>query len=207
MGRLLGALKAGDRLRHVRDWPARRLSPGGTNLAVALLGGSAALAGLSGGLILTGHPVAAGVAGLGAAGGLLVGTARAVTMAGTRGPFVALLLDRTFDACVLGPLAWVSRSTAPRVSALALVALGASFTASYERAKAASLGYRARETPAYTAVRSLLPVLGLLTGWVEPSLWGLSAVALAAVAVRAWNVAAQHRRMLMAPGTGPAHGL
>lgn len=191
----------------MRDWPARRLRSGGTNLAVAFLGGSAALAGLCAGLILTGHPVAAGVAGLGAAGGLVLGTARAVTMVGRRVTFVAFLLDRTFDACVLGPLAWVSRSTAPRVSALALVALGAAFTASYERAKAASLGYRARESPAYTAVRSLLPVIGLLTGWVEASLWVLSAIALAAMAVRAWNVAAQHRRTAAASGTGPAHGL
>jgi hypothetical protein len=191
----------------VREWPARRLRSGGTNLAVVLLGGSAALAGLCCGLILTGHQVAAGVAGLGAAGGLVLGVARADTMAGRRGPFAAFLLDRTFDACILGALAWVSRSTAPRVSALALVAMGGAFTASYERAKAASLGYRAREAPAYIAVRSLLPVLGLLTGWVEASLWVLSMVVVAAVAVRAWNVAAQHRRTVTASGTGPAHGL
>ena len=52
------------------------------------------------------------------------------------------LLDRALEACVLAPVAWVSRDGSPRVAVLALVGLGASYLASYERARGESLGFR-----------------------------------------------------------------
>jgi hypothetical protein len=159
-----------------------------------LLGGSTALAVLSAGLILTRHPFAAGVASVGAGGGLVAGTVYARAAGEARVRFAESLVDRLLDACLLGPLAWVWRGTEPRVSALALVGLGAAFTASYQRAKAGSLSYRSSEGVGYRAGRAGLPAVGLLTGWVEPSLWAFAALTVAATGARASNVAAQHGR-------------
>lgn len=118
--------------------------------------------------------------------------------------FAESMADRLLDACLLGPLAWVWRGTEPRVSALALVGLGAVFTASYQRAKAASLAYRVSEGLGYRVGRVALPAAGLLTGWVEASLWAFATLTVAATSVRASNVAAQHARERR---LGPAGGL
>jgi CDP-diacylglycerol--glycerol-3-phosphate 3-phosphatidyltransferase len=104
------------------------------------------------------------------------------------------LADRVFDGVILAAIAWVRRADDPRVSALALVALGASFLASYERARAQSLGYRGDESAPYRWVREALIGLGLLTGWVEPVLWVFAALAGAASVVRARNVVQRERR-------------
>jgi hypothetical protein len=108
--------------------------------------------------------------------------------------FAGRLLDRAFEAAVLGPVAWVSRHASPRVAVLALVALGASYLASYERARGEALGYREIEAVGYRVFRTALMIFGLLTGWVEASLWALVVVTLSASAVRAANVARQERR-------------
>lgn len=110
-----------------------------------------------------------------------------------RDRFAELLADRIFDACVLASLAWAYRADAV-VSLLALVSLGTGFVASYERAKAAALGYRAREGLEYRAVRNGVIVGGLLSGWIGPSLWVVTGITVVAVAVRAWNLIAQERR-------------
>jgi hypothetical protein len=99
-----------------------------------------------------------------------------------------LVLDRVLDASVLAPLAWIARVDDPRVAALALFGLGASFVASYERARGRSLRFPGSERVEYLAVRDGALVLALLTGAVEPFLWIFAAVAGAAVAVRWWNV-------------------
>jgi hypothetical protein len=190
----------------VGDSPAGFPGGGRSNGAAILLWASAALAGVAAALILTDHRLAAGLAALGSAAGLLFGTSLDGRRVGLRARFAGYVLAPAFDACVLGPLVWVSRVTAPRVCAVALLGLGASFAASYERAKAVSLGYRAPAERGYGAVRMLLPVIGLVTGYVEASLWAFLALTLVATGVRAWNVAAQHRRRPALRPAGPAHG-
>ena len=80
------------------------------------------------------------------------------------------------------------------VAFLALVALGASYLASYERAKGESLGYRGSEGLGYRSARLALLVLALLTGWIQGALWAFVILTVAASAVRGWNVARQERR-------------
>jgi len=111
------------------------------------------------------------------------------------------VLDRVFDACVLVPLAWVAREGSNVDAFLALIGLGASYLASYERARGAALGYRGTESLAYRATRYATLVLALLTGWLEPALWIFVVLTAAAAAVRAWNVAAQERRSPSPRGT------
>jgi hypothetical protein len=143
-------------------------------------------------LIVAGHLLWAGVAALAA----MVLAMLPTIETGPRLPrlaFAGRLLDRAFEAAVLAPVAWVTRQGSPRVAALALVALGASYLASYERARGEALGYREVERAGYRLIRSALMVLGLITRWLEASLWALMALTLAASAVRAANVARQER--------------
>src|SRR5207249_8901795 len=124
--------------------------------------------GLAAALILTGHRVLAGVAAL--VGGAAMVAGGLVVRAGLDTPrvvFADLMLDRLLDAAVLAPLAWVARSAAPTVTALALVGLGAASVASYERAKGQALGYRGSEEVAYRTARGGLLALALLTGWTR----------------------------------------
>ena len=61
--------------------------------------------------------------------------------------------DRLFDGCVLGALAWVSRTADPWLAAGALLALAAGFLASYIRARGGSLGYGIEEGVVTPAIR------------------------------------------------------
>ena len=162
--------------------------------AASLLGGAAAACGGTAALVLTGHRTAAGLIALVAAVLLLAGTVKA--RAGRRRAllFAELVLDRIFDASILAPLAWVLRSLSVRVSILALIGLGASFVASYERARGRSLGYAGTETVGYRGLRAAILVLALLAGWIESALWAFVALTLSASAIRALNVARQERR-------------
>ena len=162
--------------------------------AAPLLGASVAGCGVAAALIILRHPGLAGVAALVAATLLVWGTGRA--RAERRRPilFAELVMDRVFDASILAPLAWVWRSVYPRVSVLALVGLGASFAASYERARGRSLGYPGRETVGYRTVRTAILSIGLLGGWIEGALWAFAALTVTASGVRAMNVARQERR-------------
>jgi hypothetical protein len=188
----------------VRDSPAGRRRFGRSTSAAVFLGGSTALAALSAALILTRHPFAAGLASAGAAGCLVAGAVHARAGGAARVRFAGSLAGRLLDACLLVPLAWVWQGAEPRVSALALVGLGAAFTASYQRAKAASLAYRVSEGLGYRAAGAALPAAGLLTGWVEASLWAFAAMMVVATGVRASSVASQHARERR---LGPAGGL
>jgi hypothetical protein len=149
-------------------------------------------------LLLSRRRVLAGVAALLAAVALLLGSL-ARTESPRRSRFAEGVLDRGFDASVLAPLAWDLRAGAVRVAVLALVALGASFLASYERARGQSLGYRGTESIAYRAVKGLMLPLALLTGWIEGFLWAFVVLATAAAAVRAYNVARQDREARLRP--------
>jgi phosphatidylglycerophosphate synthase len=173
------------------------------NTTLAFLGACAALSGATAALILTGHRFAAGTTAMAGAICLLWGTISARAGGTSPGIFAESILDRVFDVCVLAPMAWVSRSGAPRLTALALIGLGAAYVASYERAKAGSLKYRSSEGLAYRAVRSFLLVMGLVTGWIEAALWAFTGLAAVAVAVRAWNVAVQEGRGRIRPAGLP----
>ena len=151
-------------------------------------------------LILSGQRVLAGLDGLIAATVFLSASEPA---ADPRSAFAGRMLDRTFEACVLAPVAWVSRQASPRSAVLALVGLGASYLASYERARGESLGYREGEGAGFRVGRVALLAFGLLTGWIEPSLWAFTAITVSATVVRAANVARQERRARLA-GSGGA---
>jgi hypothetical protein len=190
----------------VRDSPAGRRRYGRSTRAAVFLGSSTTLAALSSALILTRHPLAAGLIAASSAAGLVAATVEARASGEARSRFAGAVLDPLFDAFLLGPLAWVWRSTEPRVTALALLGLGAALTAAYERAKAVSLGYRAPEGLGYRAARAVLPVAGLLTGWVETSLWAFAAVTVAATAGRAMDIVSQHARERRLGSSGSLRG-
>jgi len=169
-------------------------SSGSSSSIYAYLGGSLLAAGGTAALELTHHRRYSGLTAL--IGALLLITAAVAGQErdGRRGTFASRVADWVFEACVLAPLAWVSRSGSNADAILAMVALGASFVASYERAKGQALGYRGSETPVYRAIRALLLALALLTGLVKTFLSLFLALTLTAAVVRAWNVALQERR-------------
>jgi len=197
-----GGLMGDGRLADVLGSPAVGGGRSPSNTTVAFLGACAALSSATAAFILTGYRLAGGLAAAAATVCLLAGTISARAGGSSRGVFTESILDRVFDACVLGPVAWVFRSGAPRLTALALIGLGAAYVASYERAKAGSLGYRSSEGLAYRTVRSALLVLALLTGWIEIGLWAFAALTTAAAAVRTWNVAAQESRARVTRAAG-----
>jgi hypothetical protein len=142
-------------------------------------------------LLLAGQRLLAGFAALVAA---IVMVEVVPVLQGLRGRFIERLLDRVFEACLLAAVAWVWRYDSPAVSVAALIGLGASYLAGYERARGESLGYRGHEAATYRAFRHGLIVLALLTGWVHVFVFALAAVSLLAAGVRAANVAGQERR-------------
>lgn len=109
--------------------------------------------------------------------------------------FAERVVDRAFDASVLAPLAWTLQGIHPHTAVLALVGLGTSFLASYERARGQGLGYRGTESPAYWAARTVILVVGLLAGYELGALIAFVALTGVAAAVRAWNVVVQQRRL------------
>jgi hypothetical protein len=138
----------------------------------------------------------AGVAATASGLGLLVASVQWGLHGGRRARFAYLVLDLGFDTSVLAPLAWIARLPSTRVAVLALVGLGASYVASYERARGKALGYVGSEGFVYRALRVFILALGLLTGWVEATLWAFVVLTVLAAALRAWSVAQQQRRSL-----------
>lgn len=161
--------------------------------SVRTLAASTALCFGAAALLLLGHRLASGLVALVAGGALVAGTVAARRDGDGRSAMVEAVADRLFDGCLLASIAWVWRSSSDRVSILALVCLSAAYLASYERARGESLRYRGREGIGYRATRVALLSAGLLTGAVEPALWLFASLAVAAAAVRAWNVARQER--------------
>jgi hypothetical protein len=95
---------------------------------------------------------------------------------------------------LLAPIAWVARSNEPGLAALAMVALGLSYIAAYERARADALGFKTFESVGYRAARIALISIGLIADRLTIALSLLIALTAAAATVRAVNVAMQHRR-------------
>lgn len=174
-------------------WPER-----GPRVALAAVGASGVLSGLTAALLLTDHRLLAGLAALASGAALLAGSLQSRMapspdgLAG-RAKFSERVLDVVFDASILVPLAWVMRSGSKVDAVLALVGLGCSYLASYQRARGEALGYVGAESLGYRLTREALLVFGLLSGWVAATLWAFAVLTGAAAAVRAWNVVVQER--------------
>jgi hypothetical protein len=177
----------------ILDAPAPPRERAGDAQGLALLAGSALLAATTATLLIDRDRMLAGLSAAGAAVLLLAASIRWGLEGGRRSRFVYLVLDLAFDTSILAPIVWIARLPSTRVAILALVGLGGSYVASYERARGRSLGYAGSEGFLYRAVRAGLLVFGLLTGWVEASLWPFAVLTVVAAAVRAWNVAHQQR--------------
>ncbi|HTG47137.1 MAG TPA: hypothetical protein VK646_05740 [Actinomycetota bacterium] len=99
------------------------------------------------------------------------------------------LLDRGWDAAVLGPIAWVEREAAPHVAIGALVALCASFLSSYVRARGAALGYSIEESHVTRGLRYVLLTIGLLVDGLGWAVWAAAAISVLAAVLRTGQVA------------------
>ena len=151
-------------------------------------------------LILTRHRLLAGLVALAGATALLAAEAIGPRTGRSRELFGVRMLDRVYEATILVPLAWVTRAGDNGDALLALVGLGSSFLASYQRAKGQALGYRGDEGTLFQGTRYAILVLALLTGWLLAGLWAFAVLTVAAAAIRAWNVARQDRRPSSAGG-------
>jgi len=168
--------------------------PPGTALTRAALLGGAVLAVGAGWFVVADDLIPAGIlAGL-AGVLLLIGGHRANH--GEGGPvdrMLTELLDRGWDAAVLGSIAWLSRSGSPGVAIGAIVALCASFLSSYVRARGAALGYSVEESHVTRGVRYGAVSAGLLFGWLPVMVWVAAGVSALAAIVRTGQVAREAR--------------
>lgn len=142
-------------------------------------------------LLLSGHPQASGWAALGAgvalvAGGILLRPGDRI------GRVTLSFADRLFDGCVLGALAWTTRTSDAWMAAGALLALAAGFLASYIRARGGSLGYGIEEGIVTPALRYGLVSTGLIAGWTWTP-WAVAVLMLLASGVRASQVVKEER--------------
>jgi hypothetical protein len=171
----------------------QRQPPGTAITRTALLLG-AVLAGVTAWFVVVGEPVTGGVfAGVGAFLSLIGGHRANHGEGGPVDRMLTELLDRTWDALVLGSILWVSRAEAPAVAAGALVALCASFLSSYVRARGAALGYSVEESHVARGLRYALTVSGLLFGWIGPAVWAAASLSVVAALVRTGQVAREDR--------------
>ncbi len=158
-------------------------------LAVAAIAAAAAAV-----LILRGRHVAASVPVGVAAASLAWASLVARVTKDERLVLCVRAMDPVLDAAALGSLAWALRAGSPRAAAAAMAAMGFSFVAVYERARAESLGFRTTEGLGYRLARAAVLVAGLAAGVVEPALWVVAALAGAAAGARGASVARQRRR-------------
>jgi len=142
-------------------------------------------------LLLVGEVEPAGFAAL-AAGAALVAGGVLLRPDDRLGRVVLSFGDRLFDGCVLGALAWVSRTEDEWLAAGALFALAAGFLASYIRARGGSLGYGIEEGVITPALRYGLIAAGLIGGW-RWTPWAVAILMLLASAVRASQVVKEER--------------
>jgi hypothetical protein len=125
---------------------------------------------------------------------LLLGGHRANHGAG--GPVdrvLAELLDRAWDGCVLGGVAWVTREAESAITAGALIALCASFLSSYVRARGAALAYSVEESHVTRGLRYALLSAGLAFGWLGWSVWAAAGLSSLTAVVRTAQVAGEER--------------
>jgi hypothetical protein len=170
-----------------------RVDGSGRGRGGLLLAGAIVLSAGTAALLLTGHRALAGLPALLGAAALLAADATATGSGPSRELFAGRVLDRVYEASILIPLAWTARAGDNGDALLALVGLGASYVASYERAKGQALRYRMIERPLLQLIRYAILVFALLTGWLFASLWVYAVLAVAAAGIRAWDVARQDR--------------
>ncbi len=106
--------------------------------------------------------------------------AKASGTASPRGAFFDSVADRVSDALLLGGVAWYLSGTPPgRIALLPVAVLAASMLISYERARAESLGFRAKGGIMERAERLVVLGLGLLfDSLLIPVLWIMLALTL-----------------------------
>jgi hypothetical protein len=189
-GSFSGRPSAGDTLARVVEVSVR--AQVGERAVVPLLCIAAGIAiGLATWLLLVGEIAPAGFAALSAGAALVAGGV--LLRPDDRLGRVALSFgDRLFDGCVLGSLAWVSRTEDAWLAAGALLALAAGFLASYIRARGGSLGYGIEEGVITPALRYGLIAAGLIGGW-RWTPWAVAILMLLASAVRASQVVKEER--------------
>jgi hypothetical protein len=171
----------------------QRQPPGTAFTRAALVGGAGLAAGAAWFVVADDLHRAGVLAGLGGVL-LLVGGHRANH--GEGGPvdrMLTELLDRGWDAALLGSIAWLSRSGSPRVAIGAIVALCASFLSSYVRARGAALGYSVEESHVARGVRYALVTAGLLLDGLGWAVWSVAALSVLAAIVRTRQVAQEAR--------------
>jgi hypothetical protein len=171
----------------------QRQPPGTAITRTALLTG-AGLACVAAWYVGHGEQVGAAIAGGAGAILLLVGGHRANH--GEGGPvdrMLTELLDRVWDAAMLGSLIWVSYDDEPAIAIGALVALCASFLSSYVRARGAALGSSVEESHVARGIRYAVVVAGISLGWVAAGVWAAAALSVLAATVRTGQVAREDR--------------
>jgi len=146
-------------------------------------------AGAAAWLVAAGERTGAGVAVLVAGAGLAMGGRFRSGGAGPRASFGGSLLGRAVETAPLAALAWTLLPS--RAGVAAVVALAASFVASYVHVKGTGLGFSAPEHPALLPLRMGAVAAGLLTGWVEAGLWASAAVSAVGAAMAVAAVAGQ----------------
>jgi hypothetical protein len=171
----------------------QRQPPGTALTRTALLVG-AGLAVVAAWLIVEDRVVDGGICAGAGAVLLLVGGHRANH--GEGGPVDRMLnelLDRIWDAFVLGSVVWVSYADDPAVAIGALIALCASFLSSYVRARGAALGYSVEESHVTRGVRYAVIVAGIAGGWLAAGVWAAAFLSVLAAVVRTGQVAREDR--------------
>ena len=101
-------------------------------------------------------------------------------------------VERVLEALLFGSIAWVAVPGDPWTAGAALVALVASYLASYFSAKAIGLGFELKERLPYRSARPLLVVVGLL--WpaaLDVVLWASAVIGLEPVVRHAMTVGRQ----------------
>ena len=167
--------------------------PPGTALTRSILSAGAMLAIVAGWLVVAREPVGAAAVAFGSGVLLLLGGHRANHGAG--GPvdrMLDALLDRGWDAIVLGTIVWANRTERPAISVAALAAFCLSALSSYVRARGASLEYSVEESHLTRGLHYGL-VIGALALEQAWALWVAAAVSGLAVAVRTSQVAREER--------------
>jgi hypothetical protein len=143
--------------------------------------------------MLTGRPIGAGLGALAAGAILLAADPMTLGPGASLERTVASYVDRAYDGAILAAIAWAYRGTDPWIAVGALVALGASFLASYVRARGASLGYGVGESSITRGLRYGLISAGLLVDGLGLALWTLASVMGLAALVRTSQVAKEER--------------
>jgi hypothetical protein len=168
--------------------------PPGTAITRTVLIVGGVLAAVGAWLVIARRPHLAAVSAAVSGTLLLIGGHRANHGAG--GPTDRMLdelLDRAWDGCLFGAVAWVALDPAPHTAIGALVAMCASYLSAYVRARGAALAYSVEESHVTRGIRYGLVSAGLGFGWLAWTVWIAAAMSLLAVVVRTTQVAREER--------------